>query len=81
MRAASRSDEFRMAQRESMQVAAELRKALGSILLPEAPSAVLGGLRRSPSPLEGTFVPGRAGFLLRVMGADPGSDRRNSRLP
>jgi hypothetical protein len=81
MRAASRSDEFRMVQRESMQVAAELRKALGSVCQSEASSPVQGGLHRSPSPLGGTFVPRRVGLVLYVMGADTVSDRRNSRLP
>jgi hypothetical protein len=68
VRAVSRSVEFGTVQRESMQVAAELRKALG-------------GLRESPLPAGGTFVLRRVGLVLSVMGVDTVSDRRNSRLP
>jgi hypothetical protein len=65
MRPAYRFDEFRTVQRESMQVAGELRKALGALC----------------SPLGGTFVPRRVGLMLYVMGAATVPDRRNSRLP
>jgi hypothetical protein len=48
MRAARRSEEFKAVQRESMQVAAVLRKALFSRRLLESPSPVQGGLTKQP---------------------------------
>jgi hypothetical protein len=52
MRAAKRFEEFRTVQRESMQVAAVLRKALFSRPL-ESPSPDQGGSSKSPSPSGG----------------------------
>ena len=81
MRVANRSDEFAAVQLESMQVAVELRKALGAVCRAVAPSPLQGGLPRPPSPARGAFVPCRVGIVPYVIGAASVSDRRNSRLP
>lgn len=47
----------------------------------EARSNVHETLRKSVSPLWGTFVPGGMGLVLSVMGVDTVLDTRNSRLP
>lgn len=53
MRAAKRFEEFRTVQRESMQVAAVLRKALFSRRPLESPSPDQGGSSKPPSPSGG----------------------------
>jgi hypothetical protein len=81
MRAADRSDEFRAIQRESMQVMAELRKALFSL----QPSPVQGDFPKSPSPSGGRLelVPAWDichGSGTGYLGAANVTDRRNSTL-
>jgi len=51
MRASKLSREFKAVQRESTQVAAELRKALFSSRLVESPSPEQGGFGKPPCPL------------------------------
>jgi hypothetical protein len=48
-----RAEEFMAVQRESTQVAGELRKALFSIGFTRSPSPVQGGLHQPPSPSGG----------------------------
>jgi hypothetical protein len=81
MRATNRSEEFTAVQRESLQVAAQLRKVLASVRLAEAPSPVQGGFGKSPSPTRGIFVLRGMGMVPYVVGTDTVLDRRNSRLP
>jgi hypothetical protein len=89
MRAAKRTEEFKLIQRESSQVLAVLRQALFSLRLPDspsdAPSPVQGGLARLPSPSGG---PGRRlAWAIRTSttgtyypSPDNVTDRRNSTL-
>jgi hypothetical protein len=80
MKVEIRTDEFRAMQRENVQVAAELRKALASVCLVKAPSPVEGGFSELPSPSGGTLVPLRVGIAPTVLGTGSVLDRRNSRL-
>jgi hypothetical protein len=92
MRAAKRTEEFKIIQRESRQVLAVLRRALSSLRVADspspvadAPSPVQGGLARLPSPSGG---PGRRlAWALRTSttgtyypSPDNVTDRRNSTL-
>ena len=85
MTATNRFDEFRAVQRESMRVAAELRKVLASVCLAKAPSPVQGGFYKSPSPFRG----GYSEYFLPVewdkspvpLSTVKVTDRCNSRLP
>jgi hypothetical protein len=85
MRAAKRTEEFKVVQRESSQVLAVLRKALFSLRVADAPSPVQGGLARLPSPSGG---PGRRlAWAIRTSttgtyypSPDNVTDRRNSTL-
>jgi len=85
MRVASRSDGFRAVQRESMLVAAILRKVLACVRLAEAPSPVQGGFHKSPSPsgerYSRYFLPVNWDKSPVLLGTVKVTDRRNSRLP
>jgi hypothetical protein len=85
MRAAKRTEEFKVIQRESSQVLAVLRQALFSLRVADAPSPVQGSLARLPSPSGG---PGRRlAWVIRTsttgtyyLSPDNVTDRRNSTL-
>jgi hypothetical protein len=69
MRAVKRYEEFRAVQRESMQVAAVLRKALFSRHSLESPSPEQGGFYQSPSPSGGrSSTPSRGDKSPRRLG-------------
>lgn len=72
MSAAGRSEEFRVIQREYIQVMVELRKVLFSL----QPSPVEGGASKPPS----QFVLSRVGLAPITVGAGKVTDRRNSTL-
>jgi hypothetical protein len=81
MTVANRTDEFEAAQRESVQVAAELRKVLASVCRAKAPSPVPGGFGTSPFRSPGIFVLREVGVVPYMVGTETVLDRRNSRLP
>jgi hypothetical protein len=88
MRPLKRAEEFRAVQRESTRTMALLRKALFSLPLADASSAVEGGFARSPSPTGGgsgwglpwVIRPRPNGTIAYYLGAVKVTDRRNSRL-
>ena len=72
----TRSDEFTLIQRESMEVVALLRKALFSIRLGHTPSPVQGGFAKPPWVIR----PIPMGLSPITVGTGKVTDRRNSTL-
>ncbi len=72
----TRSEEFTVIQLESMEVVAQLRKALLSIHLGHAPSPVRGGFSKPPWARQIEM-----GLTPINLGAAKVTDRRNSTLP
>jgi hypothetical protein len=84
MRPLKRAEDFRVVDRESTQVLAELRKALFALPLSRSTSPVQGGFAKSPSPSGGSP---RLAWAIRTystrtyyLGAGNVTDRRNSTL-